>query len=156
MRSKKAEKKRTGFPLPYSSIGVGGRSSVTSGVVAEIIPVPVAVVRRIAIAVVRRITVAVRGTIPVAVIRIRIVGPCKCAADERAYGQAAKRWAPAPAPPARIRRGGRGNCRDRDSHRCESGKRFPHGGSPRSWNRGVKTRAFSKCSARPHQQTFVG
>src|SRR5262245_49059880 len=99
--------------------------SVTSGVVAVIIAVSVAVVRRIAIAVVRRITVAVRGAIPVAVIRIRIVGPCKCAADERAYGEAAKRWAPAP--PAGIRRGGRGNCCDRDSRRCESGKTFPHG-----------------------------
>src|SRR5215510_13273811 len=91
----------TGFPLPCSSIGAGSRSSVTSGVVAEIIPVPVAV------------------------IRIRIVGPRKCAGDDRAHGEAAKRWAPAP--PARIRRGGRGNCRDRDSRRCESGKKFPHG-----------------------------
>src|SRR5215475_2452829 len=98
-------------------IGASSRSSVTSGVVAVIIPVSIAVVRRI--------TVAVRGTVPVAVIRIRIVGPCKCAADERAYGEAAKRWAPAP--PARIRSGGRGNCRDRDSRRCESGKKFPHG-----------------------------
>src|SRR5215831_21288811 len=126
MRSKKAHRKAAhGFSPPALLDRCRNRSSVTSGVVAVIIPVSVAVVRRIAIAVVRRITVAVRGTIPVAVIRIRIVGPCKCAADDRAHGEAAKRWAPAP--PARIRRGGRGNCRDRDSRRCESDKRFPHG-----------------------------
>src|SRR5262245_25130190 len=114
-------------------IGAGSRSLVTRAVVAVISPISVAVVRRIAIAVVRRIaiavvrriTVAVVGTIPGAVIRIRIIGPRKCASDERAYGEAAKRWAPAP--PPRIRRGGRGNSRDRDSRRCESGKRFPHG-----------------------------
>src|SRR5262249_62074094 len=42
-------KHRTGFPPPRSLIGADGRSSVTCGVVAEVIPVSVAVVRRIGI-----------------------------------------------------------------------------------------------------------
>src|SRR6266446_8692168 len=111
---------------PCSLIGARGRALVTCAVVAEIRPVSVAVVRRIAIAGVRRITVAVRG-ITVAVRRIRIIGPCKGASDERAYGEAAKRRAPPATPPARIRRGGRGNSRGHDRRRCESDKRFPHG-----------------------------
>src|SRR5262249_62362726 len=88
-----------GFPSRAIWSVQAARSLVTCAVVAEIRPVSVAVVRRIAIgiAVVRRITVAVIGTIPVAVIRIRIIGPRKCAPDDRAYGEAAKRWAP-PAP----------------------------------------------------------
>src|SRR6266481_8002693 len=119
---------------PCSLIGARGRALVTCAVVAEIRPVSVAVVRRIAMAGVRRITVAVRGitvavrgTIRVAVRRIRIIGPCKGASDERAYGEAAKRRAPPATPPARIRRGGRGNSRGHDRRRCESDKRFPHG-----------------------------
>src|SRR5262249_42048005 len=151
-----------GFSLPCSLIGARSRSSVTSGVVAVIIPVSVAVVRRIAIAVVRRIaiavisriTVAVRGTIPVAVIRIRIVGPRKCPADDRAYREAGKRWAPAP--PARIRRGGRRDCRDGDSRRCESGQKFPHGVHLDLGTAVLKRKLSRKCSARPHHQTFAG
>src|SRR5262249_58383367 len=103
---------RTARGLPSRAPGsvAGARSLVTCAVVAEIRPVSVAVVRRIAIgiAVVRRITVAVRGTIPVAVrgtipvavIRIGIIGPCQCASDDRAYGEAANPPAPPAAPPA--------------------------------------------------------
>src|SRR6266853_204354 len=87
---------------PCSLIGARGRALVTCAVVAEIRPV----------------SVAVR--------RIRIIGPCKGASDERAYGEAAKRRAPPATPPARIRRGGRGNSRGHDRRRCESDKRFPH------------------------------
>ena len=81
-----------------------------------------------------RITVAVGWiAIPVAwiavaisVIRIRVIGPCEGASDDRAKGEAADRRAP-PAPPASVRRGGRGNCRDGNGgRRDESGQRFPH------------------------------
>jgi hypothetical protein len=96
-------------------------------------PCVVSVIRpRCIVAVVRGIAVIVIGSIPItiSVIRIRIIGPCKCTADNRTRDEAAERRTP-PAP-ASIRLGGHGNCRDRGGgRRSESDQRFPHGVLPR-------------------------
>src|SRR5262245_3749970 len=69
-----------------------------------------------------------RITVAISVIRIRVIGACKGASDNRAKGEAAERRTPPAAPPAGISRGERGNRRNRDSgRRDESGQRFPHG-----------------------------
>src|SRR5262249_55322969 len=106
----------------------GRRALVTCAVVAEIIAIAVAVVRRIAIAV-GRIAIGVNGSgsVGVAVIRIGIIGSRKCASDNRAEGEAAERRGPPAASPAGISRGGRGNCCGCEGGGCgESDQRFPH------------------------------
>src|SRR5215471_1179715 len=113
-------------PARYAPRG-GRRALVTCGVVAEIIPVAVAVVRRIAIVVVRRIAIGISGSVGVAVIRISIIGSGKGASDNHAKGEAAERRAPPAASPAGISRGGRGNCCGCEGgRRGESDQRFPH------------------------------